>query len=564
MRRSWSDVVATSKPNKHSTPNINATQVKKPDNNQILHSNADAQFLYQKLSTKESYKKKSNLTTKCGQNIHSVSNSSPKSNGFFYTSSDPVSGREYEHRPISPINAKNSISNPHDLFYRNNGKKNEMKDPIEDLHLRSTESREITADRKQKSNRFRRNHQNIRAAVGSSPKSSGLALVAKSNNKQKSSPAPTHKPPALSSSPKSNGLVCVFRSNDPMGDHKPESHSACATNLTNAPCNSQTHRPRNNRRRKYKVQNSADNMSCSIESVEVTPECKIDTPFVRSLDDFIVPSSDPHSSKKVVPVKQLLPIQEAPNEKIGKQREAPKVKRPTRLKKAILLERSIRREKRSSSLPSSVNLFSKAIKSEPSKLSPTSQAQPPEHQENTHFLTTTISSLSYADEKKLVSLLLEKLATYQDRAYVNYAHSAFLRKRTKRFVCGVREVIKHLKLKRVRIILVASNLEGFNTKKFMSRKIDTLLECSVNEDCPDPLALESALEHVWQLATSEGSSVPIFITHKRRELAKLCHKPTSVSVVAIINLEGAEDIAQQLLALHNRVGHTTEPGQLNE
>ncbi|VDQ12812.1 unnamed protein product [Trichobilharzia regenti] len=152
---------------------------------------------------------------------------------------------------------------------------------------------------------------------------------------------------------------------------------------------------------------------------------KLDSPFVRGLEEFI--TVDSPSSKHSVNLGRARAHSEGHITKIGRQRDTPKRKTPSRLKRCILSERAVRKAKRSQSLP--------ATKS-------TNKLDSPKMQCN------------------LISELITQLAVFQDRAYVVNADSPFHRKRGRRFVCGFREVIKHLKLKHMRIIIIASDLEG--------------------------------------------------------------------------------------------------------
>lgn len=70
----------------------------------------------------------------------------------------------------------------------------------------------------------------------------------------------------------------------------------------------------------------------------------------------------------------------------------------------------------------------------------------------------------------LIAKMLNELATLQDRAHVKYAHAPYHRKRTKRLVCGLHEVVKHLKLRNLHLVILASNLEGRATDDFIVSK----------------------------------------------------------------------------------------------
>lgn len=66
-------------------------------------------------------------------------------------------------------------------------------------------------------------------------------------------------------------------------------------------------------------------------------------------------------------------------------------------------------------------------------------------------------------------------------------------------------------------------------------------------------ALEKILSQIWELAKECEPPVPIIITHTRKKLAHLCHKPRPVSVVGIINADGAYEVEKKLLDMRSGV-----------
>ncbi|TGZ73911.1 hypothetical protein CRM22_001244 [Opisthorchis felineus] len=283
---------------------------------------------------------------------------------------------------------------------------------------------------------------------------------------------------------------------------------------------------------------------------------RYDAPIEISLSQFI--SAEPQVSPRkpvtshtvVVQKTQLKGINE--NARIGKVRETPKTKRPTTLKRAILAERETRKNRRSTSAPATARsgALSAGVPSSKGDV-PLLANQEVLTKTGTDVQRPTLhSSSSKSDNKQqddLVTELMQRLSQLQDRAYVKFAHAPHHRKRTKRFVCGLREVVKHLRLKHIRLVLIARDLEGG-----ASRHCRKLIEPAptTNEDDTQLSALENILDQIWHLATEDAERpTPILLTHTRRFLGYLSHKSCRVSVIGILSDAGAESIMQNLLAL---------------
>ncbi|KAF8565517.1 hypothetical protein P879_08035 [Paragonimus westermani] len=144
---------------------------------------------------------------------------------------------------------------------------------------------------------------------------------------------------------------------------------------------------------------------------------------------------------------------------------------------------------------------------------------------------------------------MKQLAHFQDRSFVKFANAPYHRKRSKRFVCGLREVIKHLRLKHLHLVLVARNLE----RGAINRCWKLQTEPPQKEVTDELGTLEQILVQIWQLSLESDPITPILITHNRYTLARLCHKPGRVSVVGVLSVAGAEQTAKQLLALNTGV-----------
>ncbi|KAG5454354.1 Selenocysteine insertion sequence-binding protein 2 [Clonorchis sinensis] len=282
---------------------------------------------------------------------------------------------------------------------------------------------------------------------------------------------------------------------------------------------------------------------------------RYNAPIEISLSQFIsaepqVPFRKPVTSHaSVVQKTQLKGINE--NARIGKVRETPKTKRPTTLKRAILAERETRKNRRCTSAPATARsgALSTGVPSNNGDVQLFAN-QEVTTKTGTNVQRPTLHSSSKSDNKQqddLVTELMQRLSQLQDRAYVKFAHAPHHRKRTKRYVCGLREVVKHLRLKHIRLVLIARDLEGGASRH--CRKL-TEPPPATNEDDTQLSALENILDQIWHLATEDAERpTPILLTHTRRFLGYLSHKSCRVSVIGILSDAGAESIMQNLLAL---------------
>lgn len=212
-----------------------------------------------------------------------------------------------------------------------------------------------------------------------------------------------------------------------------------------------TPRSAGNRKSKKVSNNNLKISRPSLKSIQ------FNAPFIRELEEFIITDDE---LKVTTPLQRQKSLSEKHIERIGKPLEVIRNKRPTPLKRSILNERTIRKAQRSQSLPAPVGITF-------------ATAESPSVTKTTEFRTPYSFNSSLKEpnssseiENYLVSELISRLVAFQDRAYVTHANSPFHLKRTKRLVCGFHEVIKHLKLKHMRIVFVARDLEG-NATSFL-------------------------------------------------------------------------------------------------
>lgn len=121
--------------------------------------------------------------------------------------------------------------------------------------------------------------------------------------------------------------------------------------------------------------------------------------------------------------------------------------------------------------------------------------------------------------------LLHELVRFQDRMYHKDPNKA---KGKRRVVLGLREVTKHLKLKKIKCVIISPNLEKIQSKG----------------------GLDEALNNILNMCQEQN--VPFVFALGRRALGRACAKLVPVSVAGIFNYEGCEEKFNQLISLTHK------------
>ncbi|XP_037342443.2 selenocysteine insertion sequence-binding protein 2-like isoform X3 [Pungitius pungitius] len=256
----------------------------------------------------------------------------------------------------------------------------------------------------------------------------------------------------------------------------------------------------------------------------------------------------------------------APRIKRGKEREIPKVKRPTALKKIILKEREGKKGKTSVeqessgqeehgeeslhftddlarepasqeetglSMPSDASL-SPASQNSPYSITPVSQGSPASSGIGSPMASNAITKIhsrrfrEYCNQvlskeiDESVTMLLQELVRFQERVYQKDPTKA---KTKRRLVMGLREVTKHMKLNKIKCVLISPNCEKIQAKG----------------------GLDEALYNV--IAMARDQEIPFVFALGRKALGRCVNKLVPVSVVGIFNYSGAEGLFNRLVSL---------------
>ncbi|XP_026787274.3 selenocysteine insertion sequence-binding protein 2 isoform X1 [Pangasianodon hypophthalmus] len=252
--------------------------------------------------------------------------------------------------------------------------------------------------------------------------------------------------------------------------------------------------------------------------------------------------------------------------KKGKQREVPKAKKPTPLKRVILKEREERKQNRlleerdPTRMTSEVSQEPQASEnlSESSSaqqcLEPTSDQSGAEEADRTgspEDLKTLAeenapsknwnsnsnpnhpkihsrkfrdycSQMLSKDVDECVTTLLKELVRFQDRLYQKDPMKARMKRR---LVMGLREVLKHLKLRKVKCVIISPNCERVQSKGGLDEALHTIIDTCLEQGVPFVFALS------------------------RKALGRCVNKAVPVSLVGIFNYDGAQDHYHKMIEL---------------
>ncbi|XP_058231369.1 selenocysteine insertion sequence-binding protein 2-like isoform X2 [Hemibagrus wyckioides] len=252
--------------------------------------------------------------------------------------------------------------------------------------------------------------------------------------------------------------------------------------------------------------------------------------------------------------------------KKGKQREVPKAKKPTPLKRVILKEREERKQNRlleerdptkitsevGQEPEASENLSeSSSVQQSHEATSDQSVAEEDDQTGSSEDLRNLVeenvqsknvdsnsnpnrpkihsrkfrdycSQMLSKDVDECVTTLLKELARFQDRLYQKDPMKARMKRR---LVMGLREVLKHLKLRKVKCVIISPNCERVQSKGGLDEALHTIID------------------------TCREQGVPFVFALSRKSLGRCVNKAVPVSLVGIFNYDGAQDYYHKMIEL---------------
>ncbi|XP_059403616.1 selenocysteine insertion sequence-binding protein 2-like isoform X3 [Carassius carassius] len=263
--------------------------------------------------------------------------------------------------------------------------------------------------------------------------------------------------------------------------------------------------------------------------------------------------------------------------KKGKQREVPKAKKPTPLKRVILREREERKQNRLLEERDPARVATEAGENETSNSENPSETSLADHDQHLHTNmdekvglveteesesgqpgspshhelddvvseNTTLKSWNpdsnpnlpkihsrkfrdycnqvlRKDVDECVSSLLKELVRFQDRLFQKDPMKARMKRR---LVMGLREVLKHLKLRKVKCVIISPNCERIQSKGGLDEALHTIID------------------------TCRDQGIPFVFALSRKALGRCVNKAVPVSLVGIFNFDGAQDHYHKMIEL---------------
>ncbi|MEQ2224239.1 hypothetical protein ILYODFUR_005455 [Ilyodon furcidens] len=141
------------------------------------------------------------------------------------------------------------------------------------------------------------------------------------------------------------------------------------------------------------------------------------------------------------------------------------------------------------------------------------------------------SQMLRKDLDECVTSLLKELVRFQDRLYQKDPMKARMKRR---IVMGLREVLKHLKLKKVKCVIISPNCERSQSKG----------------------GLDEVLHTIINMCREQG--VPFVFALSRKTLGRCVNKAVPVSLVGIFNYDGAQDFYHQMIELSSEARRAYE------
>lgn len=257
------------------------------------------------------------------------------------------------------------------------------------------------------------------------------------------------------------------------------------------------------------------------------------------------------------------PLDSRPAPKRGKERENPKPRKPTKLKRIINKEleqnRKQRQENRQKTHSDAQDEQSKCSYSQTNTSASCSEEEEEEgeeesndedleddHQPASQSQTPFAQQLPASNLKQQIHdgtfreyctqlidrqldevcvQLLLTLKRFQDRKKQQFQSNPERARRKRRFVHGIREVTKHLRSQRLKCVLIAPDCQSIQSEG----------------------GLNDAIEHIIRLCREQD--LPFVFTLSRQKLGRCLNKVSRVSAIGIFDYSGAEQVYKQMIEL---------------
>ena len=139
--------------------------------------------------------------------------------------------------------------------------------------------------------------------------------------------------------------------------------------------------------------------------------------------------------------------------------------------------------------------------------------------------------------------LLQELARFQERLYLKDPVKAAAKKR---YLCGLREVLRALKTNKAKAVIVVHNVEKIESENGLDDVVAQLMQLSRHKQ--EWVYDEEKKASTQQLVPRE-EPVPIIYAFTRKQLAKALKRSVRTSVVAVLNYDGAGEQFATMVSL---------------
>jgi ribosomal protein L7Ae-like RNA K-turn-binding protein len=127
--------------------------------------------------------------------------------------------------------------------------------------------------------------------------------------------------------------------------------------------------------------------------------------------------------------------------------------------------------------------------------------------------------------------LLITLKRFQDRKKQQFQSNPERARRKRRFVHGIREVTKHLRLQRLKCVLLAPDCQSIQSQG----------------------GLNDAIEQIINLCKEQN--IPYIFTLNRQKLGRCLNKISRISTIGIFDYSGIDDVYKQIIEITNENQH---------
>ncbi|KAL1504275.1 hypothetical protein AB1Y20_010684 [Prymnesium parvum] len=177
----------------------------------------------------------------------------------------------------------------------------------------------------------------------------------------------------------------------------------------------------------------------------------------------------------------------------------------------------------------------------PAAEAPKGLVRPQEALANPRLVREYVHQLILPEVNDACAALLSELQRLQERAHLKDPVKAAVRKR---YVCGLREVLRALKMNKAKALIVAHNIEKIDAQDGLDALTKRIMRMATHslEWVFDDTQKKSTLQEVVREVP-----VPIVFAFTRRTLSRCLKRSAKTSCVAVLSYDGTGDLFSKLI-----------------